>query len=266
MMRTTFMPLLTAFLACAVTLGGCGPFGRDANAKTFQVKGVTLSYSELGTGEPVVLIHGLHSSAALNWQLPGISGEIAKRYKVIMLDLPGHGSSDKPTTEEAYGAQMAEDVAALLDHLQIKQAHIVGYSMGGMIAMKLMSAHPEKVKSTLLGGMGWLKEGSGLQGIWRWMGSGPRGNGSTGAVTRSLAKLALTEEQVKAIRVPIQIVVGDRDPVKGLYVDPLRIVRPDWKVVEVENAGHIDCILKPQFRDEVIKWLDRQSRSDRSAK
>ena len=73
---------------------------------------------------------------------------------------------------------------------------------------------------------------------------------------RSFGKLAVTEPQLKAIRVPVEIIVGDRDPVRRLYVTPLQSVRPDWPVVEIPDAGHIICIMKPQFKAEIKKWLD----------
>src|SRR5215470_4935531 len=94
----------------------------------FDVNGVKIHYIVEGKGEPVVLIHGLYSSAAINWQLPGTVRKLSKNYQVIALDLPGHGDSDKPDNPDAYGLQMVEDVIRLLDHLKIQKAHIVGYS------------------------------------------------------------------------------------------------------------------------------------------
>ena len=78
---------------------------------------------------------------------------------MIALDLPGHGGSDKPEKPEAYGPQMAEDVVLLMDHLKIKKAHIVGYSLGGMITVKLLTLHPDRVLSATVGGMGWVQDG-----------------------------------------------------------------------------------------------------------
>jgi pimeloyl-ACP methyl ester carboxylesterase len=226
--------------------------------KTFDSNGVKIQYAVQGKGQPVVLIHGLYSSALVNWGLPGISEALAKDYQVIALDARGHGASDKPDDEKAYGTEMAEDVVRLLDHLKIKKAHVVGYSMGGMIAGKLLATHPDRIESCVLGGMGWFKDGSGLQKFWtqtkpkEFLGTPP-------ACLKSLGKLAITEEELKAVRVPVTILVGDRDPVKMLYVKPLQEVRKDWKVVEIPEAGHINCIMKPQFKDEIQKWLAKQT-------
>jgi pimeloyl-ACP methyl ester carboxylesterase len=217
----------------------------------FDARGVKIHYLIEGTGEPVVLIHGLDSSAAINWEMPGTIDALAKDHLVVALDLPGYGQSDKPVEASAYGRQWVEDVILLLDHLKIEKAHIVGYSMGGMVALKLIAEHPDRVLSGTLGGMGWLPEDSFLQKIWAHMRS---------VSGRGVSELALTETELKSIRVPVEILVGDRDPMRQLYVVRLQKVRGDWSVVEIQNAGHLNCIFKKQFIDELEKWLDLNRR------
>ncbi|HLX64115.1 MAG TPA: alpha/beta hydrolase [Planctomycetota bacterium] len=248
------MKIACALLVASVFL----PHVFAADDHTFDSNGVKIHYVVEGKGEPVVLIHGLFSSAMMNWQLPGVVVELAKNHQVIALDARGHGASDKPDKEEAYGAEMAEDVARLIDHLQIKKAHIVGYSMGGMIAMKFITKHPDRVLSGLLGGMGWLREGGLLEKVWDHMGSGSSGGAKMAAKT--LGKLAVSEAELKAVSVPIEVLVGDRDPCKALYVAPLQTVRSDWPVIEIKGAGHMDCILKPEFKTEIVKWLAKQEK------
>lgn len=230
--------------------------GRPASAETFDANGVKLHYIVEGKGQPVVLIHGLSSSIRMNWQAPGVISMLSKDYRVIALDMPGHGESDKPTTEAAYGAEMAEDIVRLLDHLNIKRAHIVGYSMGGMIAMKFMARHQDRVLSGIIGGMGWLREGSGLQNFWERIPE-RQGGRIPSACARSLGELALTEAELRAINVPVEIIVGDRDPTKRLYVAPLERSRKDWPVIEIKDAGHLNCIAKPQFKEALADWLSK---------
>ncbi len=235
------------------------PFaGRTASAESFDSNGVKLHYIAEGQGTPVVLIHGFHSSIKMNWQAPGIISSLSKNYQVIAIDMPGHGESDKPTVEAAYGTAMVEDVINLLDHLKIKRAHIIGYSMGGMIAMKLIVLHQDRVLSGVIGGMGWLREGSVLQNFF---GSMPARDGGTApsACARSFGKLALTEAELRGIKVPVKVVVGDRDPTKRLYVNPLEQVRKDWPVVEIKDAGHLNCLVKPQFKQSLTSWLATRS-------
>ena len=239
--------ILVAAAALSLWLGRPANSIAAAESQFFDAKGVKIHFLIEGTGEPVVLIHGLDSSARVNWQMPGTIDALAKDHQVIAIDLPGYGESDKPADPAAYGEQWVDDVILLLDHLNIRKAHIVGYSMGGMVALKLIAEHPDRVISGTLGGAGWLREDSILQKIWTHM-------RTLGA--RSITELALTADQLKAIRIPVEILVGDRDPMKKLYVEPLESVRSDWRVIEIEGAGHLNCIFKKQFIDEIEKWLD----------
>lgn len=226
-------------------------------ADEFTSAGVKIFYTAEGSGTPVVLIHGLHSSGAMNWTMPGITAELAKTHRVIAMDCRGHGKSDKPGTDAAYGEAMAEDVIALLNRLEIRRAHVVGYSMGGMIALKTAVLHPERVQGLLLCGMGWLQDGSALQGFWEHIPMRQRllGDSSGTACMKGMARLAVTEPEVKALKMPAAVIVGDRDPVDRMYVVPLTSIRPDWPVIKIAGAGHITCIMKPEFRDEVVKAI-----------
>ena len=227
---------------------------------TFDAKGVKLHYLTLGAGEPVILIHGLHSSAEMNWVKPGVFAALAKDRRVIAIDMPGHGQSDKPEDERAYGEQMAEDIALLMDELKIEKAHVVGYSMGGMVTLKFVAKHQDRVLSATLGGMGWLRDGSRLQKFWEELPQ--RENARTpSACAKSFGKLALSEDELKAIQVPVEVIVGDRDPVRKLYVDPLRAARKDWPVVEVDGAGHLNCIIKPQFKEAITQWIAKNTKA-----
>ena len=67
---------------------------------------------------------------------------------------------------------------------------------------------------------------------------------------------------LQGIRVPVCVIVGDRDPVKRLYVTPLTRVRNDWPVIEVAGAGHLNGIMKDQFKDEIKKSLDKNARGE----
>ncbi|KPK17907.1 MAG: hypothetical protein AMK69_25490 [Nitrospira bacterium SG8_3] len=102
------------------------------------------TYFEIhGAGEPLVFIHGLGSSGR-DWQfqLPVFT----PHFQVITYDVRGHGQTDKPPGP--YSVPMfADDLKALLDALEIRKAHIVGISMGGMIALQLTASYPDVVKS-----------------------------------------------------------------------------------------------------------------------
>jgi pimeloyl-ACP methyl ester carboxylesterase len=240
---------------------GCADAADTPVVKSFDSKGAKIVYFTQGKGEPVVLIHGWLSSAGVNWALPGTSTHLAKDYKVIALDVRGHGLSDKPTKDEAYGPELVEDVVWLLDHLKITKAHIVGYSMGGIITANLASKHPDRVLSVTLGGMGWLKEGDLAQAFFAQIGKNDSTQNAAAVCGRSLAKLALTEHQIKSIKVPVTVIVGENDDlIKKLYVEPLQKVRTDWPVVEVKGGDHLSCVIKEQFREEIATAIKKMSK------
>jgi pimeloyl-ACP methyl ester carboxylesterase len=109
----------------------------------FEHEGCSLHYEEYGQGEPLLLMHGLGSSC-LDWeyQVP----LLAQQYRVIVMDIRGHGRSDKP--RERYSiAGFSADTVALLEHLGLGPVHYVGLSMGGMIGFQLAVDHPALLKS-----------------------------------------------------------------------------------------------------------------------
>lgn len=238
------------WLSAVVLMAGIS----TARADEFDSGGVKIHYHVVGQGEPVILIHGLYSSAQKNWDAPGTTLRLSKRFQVITFDNRGHGESGKPAEEDKYGPEMAEDVVRLMDHLHIQKAHVVGYSLGGMITMKLLALHPDRVKSAVLGGMGWLKDGSALQRFWEIL-PGRDNTPVPPACVHGMAKLAVSEDQVKAIRVPVTIIAGESDPCRRLYIEPLQQIRADWPVIIIPHAGHLTCVVSPKFKNELEKAL-----------
>src|SRR5690606_19934913 len=106
--------------------------------------------------EPVLLIHGFASTHMVNWVSPGWVQTLNDAgYRAIALDNRGHGASTKSYETSDYTPQkMASDASALLDHLGIVRAHVMGYSMGARIAACLSLAEPQQVATLVLGGLG----------------------------------------------------------------------------------------------------------------
>src|ERR1041385_2529116 len=206
------MKILLLLLLGAVT-GLVAPSGC---AEQFDSAGVKIHYTIAGQGEPVILIHGLYSSAALNWELPGITAELAKNYRVVALDCRGHGQSGRPEAEGAYGTNMVEDVVRLMDHLHISKARVAGYSMGGMLAMKLVASHPERVSSVVLGGMGWHRADAPMNKFWEAFNGRGRAYVPP-ACLHGFPALAVTEQEIRSVKAPVTLIVGDRDPCRRLY-------------------------------------------------
>lgn len=118
-----------------------------------------IRYFMRGQGEPVILLHGFIFSAKSNWIDGGVFEALSQDYRVVALDLRGHGKSGKPHDAGSYGLEMINDVVRLMDHLKIERAHLIGYSLGGILALKLIEVAPERLLSLVLGGAGWVREG-----------------------------------------------------------------------------------------------------------
>jgi pimeloyl-ACP methyl ester carboxylesterase len=126
------------------------------------INGLKMYYEIHGSGEPVVLLHGAFMAISGDWN--DWIGELSKTRKVIAVEMQGHGRTGDINRDITY-ENLADDVAALLDYLKIQNADIVGYSLGGGVAMQCAIRHPEKVRkivsiSAVIRRDGWVKEGA----------------------------------------------------------------------------------------------------------
>jgi pimeloyl-ACP methyl ester carboxylesterase len=196
----------------------------------------------------------------MNWRIPGLVSLLAKNYRIVTLDNRGHGKSDKPTSVDDYGPKMVDDVLRLVDHLKIDKAHFVGYSMGGMITLKLAATAPERMLSAVIGGMGWVPLGPAAPER-NADGQGGEQRGRTDALracVRAFPTLGITREELKAITVPMVVIIGSDDGLLPGRVAPLREVRPEIEVVEIKGANHLTCVFRPEFAQAIQGYLDKQ--------
>ena len=111
------------------------------------INGAELAFEVTGNGEPLVMIHGAQGDQSM---FSGLAPAFASKYRVLTFDQRGSGLSEKPHDEYSVG-QLADDTAALMDHVGFDSAHILGVSMGGMIALQFALRHPRKVRRLVLG-------------------------------------------------------------------------------------------------------------------
>ncbi len=113
-----------------------------------NANGVDIRFRDVGEGFPIVLIHG-YTGNSRNWALT--APPLAHRFRVISVDLRGHGLSAKPVSEDAYALEaMASDVYELLKNLEVSEYALVGHSMGGMVSQLLILEHPAMVRALVL--------------------------------------------------------------------------------------------------------------------
>ena len=112
-----------------------------------RINGVELAYELRGAGPMLVMIHGAQGDQTM---FNDLANRLADRFRVLTFDQRGSGLSEKPHSGYSI-ALLADDTAALMDHLGCTSAHVIGVSMGGTIAQELALRHPAKVRSAILG-------------------------------------------------------------------------------------------------------------------
>ena len=143
-----------------LTISGAASAQQKPTTGYAPVNGLKMYYEIHGSGEPVVLLHGAFMAITDDWSV--WVSELSKTRKVIAVEMQGHGRTGDIERDITY-ENLAHDVAALLDHLKIPRADIVGYSLGGCTAMQFAIRHPEKVRkvvsiSAVFRHDGWVKE------------------------------------------------------------------------------------------------------------
>ena len=123
--------------------------------KVRSFDGTRIAYVVQGSGPAVLLLHGFGADHVLNWARPGVIDALTGAgRRVIATDARGHGASDKPHDPDGYGGDaMVRDAKAVLDHLGVEQVDVVGYSMGSMVAARLVPEEP-RTRALVLGGVG----------------------------------------------------------------------------------------------------------------
>ncbi len=258
----------------AILLVFLAPFAVFAQDKFFDSNGLQINYTEQGTGEAVVLVHGRGLSLQ-SWIDCGVMPNLAKDYRVIALDCRGFGKSGKPHDPKQYGSEMALDIVRLLDHLGIRKAHIVGYSMGANITAQLLVMHPERFLTAILGGAAgrfqWTVQDDQLfeqeaTETEQW-GFSPSlalrlappdakptdaenkrrsvaalanpnlDRHAIAALIRSFREQVISPVQVAAVGVPTMGIAGSADPaLESLW--ELKRLRPEMKLVVIDGATH----------------------------
>ena len=247
---------------------------------TFIHDGIEIAYLDEGTGDPILLIHGFASNRTVNWVDTGWVRTLkADDRRLIAIDNRGHGQSAKLYDPAAYTAPaMAEDARALLDHLGIARADVMGYSMGARITAFLAMAHPDRVRSAIFGGLG-------VNMVRPMAGTGPIAHAleaptiddvtsQTARTFRAFAEQTRSDlkalaacirgardpirpEVLATLTCPVLVAVGSEDVIGG-SAEELAAIIPGAEALVIEGRDHMKAVGDRIYKDGVLAFLGRR--------
>lgn len=243
----------------------------------FENNGYPIAYVDEGEGDPILLIHGFASNKHVNWIYTGwLDLLVEDGRRVIAIDNRGHGESHKYYSSEDYNAPiMAADALKLLDHLSVEKADLLGYSMGTRISAFCALQAPDRVRSLVLGGMGYgLISGVGnpqpiADGLlaetlsevkdktgraFRAFADQTKSDRQALAACIQSARKPISEDDVAQISAPTLIAVGTKDDVAG---DPLRLANlmVNAQYLEITNRDHMTSVGDKIFKAGALEFL-----------
>jgi len=244
---------------------------------SFNSDGVKIHFEDQGSGEPVILVHGFASRAEHNWGITGWYKTLTPHYRVIALDCRGHGQSDKPHDVKAYGGPMMEnDVIRLMDQLGIQRAMLMGYSMGGHIAMGLLAHHPQRFRAVVLGGIG---AGGGVSNPearkpivaalladdkskvsdararqFREFAEANRNDLKALAACMASERRPIALSEFTRNTAPVLVVAGTKDDIIGKPED-LAVGIPHAQLLKLEGRDHLNASGDKRYHQAVLKFF-----------
>lgn len=265
------------------------PLGGWAEPGTIDADGIPIHFIDEGQGEAVIM---LHSFAGTSEMWPRIGLFPLDGFRTLAFDARGHGQSGKPVDRSAYGAEMVSDVIRLMDARGIERAHIVGYSMGAETALKLATAHPDRVLSVVAAGSGWSGEEEAqvyafvaaalgqadtfgdfmaamapaaepseeeqIVAVSRLHAHGispDQPAAPLAAVSGGLVEIiSIPADDIAAIAVPVLGVAGEHDPERS-SVEALAKLVPQFSYLQIEGADHLSAPLTAEFTRAVTDFL-----------
>lgn len=255
-----------------------------------DIGGVRLNVIEEGEGEPVLLLHGLGGSWR-DWE-PQLNGGLSRRYRSIVVEARGHGRSDRPPGAFRF-ALFAEDLAAVCKILGVERAHVIGHSMGGMIAQALALDHPDLVATLVLADTSGrtdarlraanraaaeLIAANGLAAMLDGFESlmwGPRaraerhdlvrsyareqGSNDPASLVRAMGAIAELDhlDRLQTVAQPALVVWGEEDTLTPReHAEALALVIPSAELVTMPGCGHLTILEDPdRFSAIVLEFL-----------
>jgi pimeloyl-ACP methyl ester carboxylesterase len=244
---------------------------------SFNHDGIETAYLDEGEGEPIVLVHGFASTKEVNWvNTAWVTTLTRAGRRVVALDNRGHGQSTKLYDPADYHtARMADDVVALLDHLKIERADVMGYSMGARITAYLAANYKTYVRSAILAGLGiHLVDGVGLPmsiadaleapsladvtdpmgRVFRAFADQTKSDRKALAACIRGSRQTLSRDEVAKIGIPVLVAVGTKDPVAG-SAHELAALIPGARALDIPDRDHMLAVGDKVYKAGVLEFL-----------
>jgi len=239
--------------------------------------GVRIAYEEVGSGDPIVLVHGFASDRGQNWRGALWYDTLTRAgRRIVAMDCRGHGESDKPHDAAAYGDKMVDDIATVMAAVGLSNADIMGYSMGGMLTMALLMRRPDLARRAIVAGVGetYFKDAPARRREIADALVAPDPDTITDPVNKQfrtfasqtgkdLAALAAcmraertvyTPEQLGRWQGPVLVVCGEHDNLTG-KPDGLANVFPQGRAVTVPHRDHMTAVGDKIYKQAVLEFL-----------
>lgn len=235
-----------------------------AAGRTFTHDGVKFYYETYGTGEPLLVIHGNGGSIA---DLVPQIAHFRKRYKVIAMDSRSQGKSGDSPVAITY-EMMADDQAALLDHLKVGPVNVLGWSDGGIEALLLGIRHPTKVKKLVAMAANLNPTDQALRPevldlIKSMSAQAPKNETKESRREAAMTKLLLEQPNIElqalsAINAPTLILAGDHDVIRDEHTVAIYLNIPNAQLAIFPNSTHMVPFDDPVlFNSTVERFLSR---------
>ena len=252
----------------------------------FSSGGLNIAFDDITPGgeggKTVFLIHGFATNRAENWRRLGWYGAFErKNYRIVALDLRGHGESDKPHDPAGYGGEaLLGDILGLMDHLELGRVDLMGYSMGARLALQTALRHPQRVANLIVGGIGGrmfeppaaptssMTMAEAMRAADPETISDPTMKGfrifaeqqgedrlALAAFTEGRGGPGFERDDLAAIAVPTLVVAGSRDQLAG---DPQALADaiPGAKSVTLPGCDHFSAIPHALYKAAVFDFLE----------
>jgi pimeloyl-ACP methyl ester carboxylesterase len=234
------------------------------------VNGLQLYYEEHGSGHPLVLLHGgLHT---IDLSFGALIPLLAASHRVIAVELQGHGRTADIDRAPTY-PNLADDVAALLDHLGIERADVFGFSLGGLVAIELGLQHPTRVDRLVLAAVSYRPEGghdlsdptsvrmptptefAEMEQEYRRVAPHPDHWGAFTAKLNGIVHTApgWSADDMRRLAAPVLLVIGDTDFVRIEHAAEMLELIPDAELAVLPRTRHTELTLRTDVLSPLVE-------------